>query len=194
MLAGRAGQWPGTKCVWETYFTICICIFVLISLYLDLYLDFDTSVFVFVLLCLQPGPKHVWAQPQSHISPLLASCDLQSWRLLHLLSKQSVLYSLSSKACCTHFQTGCTLQQFASPSYFCSAPYFRSDSEKFSQSLSSFCCPRLSKRIYVLIFRLVTFKGHSGNFAYRANETRNVNYRANETQMRLKWEIEQWWK
>ena len=160
MLAGMAGQWPGTKCVWETYFTICICIFVLISLYLDLYLDFDTSVFVFVLLCLQPGPKHVWAQqPQSHISPWIASCEFAKLapvalakcfvvafkqNVLHLLSKQSVLYSLSSKACCTHFQTGCTLQQFASPSYFCFARYFRSDSEKFFQSLTFFWCPSLS--------------------------------------------------
>ena len=130
---------------------------------------------------LQSGPKHAWAQPQSHISPLLAICDLQSWRLLHLLSKQSVLYSLSSKACCTHFQTGCTLQQFASPSYFCFARYFRSDSEKFFQSLTFFL---MSKSFLAHLrpdFQTCHPQGQSGNFAYRATETRNVNYRANET-------------
>ena len=68
-----------------------------------------------------------------------------------LAFKQSVLHALSNRL---HVATICISLLFLL------SPYFRSDSEKFSQSLSSFCCPRLSKRIYVLIFRLVTLKGN----------------------------------
>ena len=45
----------------------------------NFYLYFDATVFV--LFSLQPGPKHAWAQPESHISSKIAICDakLAAW-------------------------------------------------------------------------------------------------------------------
>ena len=89
-----------------------------------------------------------------------------------LAFKQSVLHALSNRL---HVATICISLLFLLCAIF---------SKRFWEVLSKFDIFLVSKSFLAHLrpdFQTCHPQGQSGNFAYRATETRNVNYRANET-------------